>query len=383
VLSVGKSPSDLGLLTWTSEGRPGDVSDEAEEAYRAMAAALGEASSVVLQERVFGDLQSAGGVAVGRARALGTASAAWVVPPTYVEGAPAGRRGLAGIHVLTARAEDSRLVTEGERVLGRAADLPGARLLGLYDVGRLGSGPSSLGPQEDAANALDAAQRTLESSGFSFRDVIRTWFYLRDILDWYGPFNRVRSEAFRRMGLMGGNGDGAIPASTGIEGRNARGGWCTLDLIAAQPRGDQPFEMRRLHNSLQSEATRYGSAFARGMALTLGACRYVFVSGTASIDDQGRSTHFGDFEAQTRQTVDAVGALLGSAGASLRDVCQATAFLKNARDARSFERIAARMGLDAVPTVVTVADVCREELLVEIDATALVPGDASPPRQRV
>jgi enamine deaminase RidA (YjgF/YER057c/UK114 family) len=131
--------------------------------------------------------------------------------------------------------------------------------------------------------------------------------------------------------------------------------------------------MRRLHNRKQNEAPEYGSAFARGMALTVGGYRYLFISGTASIDDCGATVHVGDFEAQTRQTLDAIAALLDGAGASLADVRQATAFLKDPGDLRSFERIAQQAGLDRVPPVVTVADVCRDELLVEIDATAVVP----------
>jgi enamine deaminase RidA (YjgF/YER057c/UK114 family) len=213
----------------------------------------------------------------------------------------------------------------------------------------------------------------LEKQGCSFRDVARTWFYLRDILDWYGPFNAVRNDTFRRLGLMGSNGDGAIPASTGIEGRNARGGWCTLDLLAARPQPGKPFEMERLRNRKQNEATEYGSAFARGMALTLGDCRYYFVSGTASIDDQGATVHVGDFDTQVEYTLTAVSALLERAGAALPDVRQATAFIKNPCDRRSFERIADRAGLSGVPMVTTVADVCREDLLFEIDATAVVP----------
>ena len=116
--------------------------------------------------------------------------------------------------------------------------------------------------------------------------------------------------------------------------------------------------MRRLHNRRQNEATEYGSAFARAMEVSLGDARYVFVSGTASIDDHGASVHLGDFEAQARYTLEAVEALLEGAGAGLGDVAQATAFLKNPGDGRSFERTAARAGLGATPLVTTVADVC-------------------------
>ena len=131
--------------------------------------------------------------------------------------------------------------------------------------------------------------------------------------------------------------------------------------------------MRRLHGRRQNEATEYGSAFARGMALTLGEWRYVLVSGTASIDDRGATVHVGDFERQTRQTLDAVASVLEEGGASIADLDQATAFLKNPCDSRAFDRILENTGLGGVPLVTVEADVCRDDLLFEIDATAVVP----------
>jgi enamine deaminase RidA (YjgF/YER057c/UK114 family) len=356
-------------LTWTGEARA--LEPAAEEAYATIDAFLRARGAVPVQERVFAELQAAPALARGRARAVGSA-AEWTVPPTCIEGAPVGRGGLAGIHVIAARGA-SRLVAEGDRVYGREVQSPVARVLGLSDVGRRASGRLAPGPAEDAAAAIDAAEDLLAREGFSFRDVARTWFYLRDILDWYGPFNAVRSAAFRRMGLVGTNGDGQIPASTGIEGRNHRGGWCALDLLALRPAGGGRAEMRRLHNRKQNEATEYGSAFARAMEVVLGDARYLFVSGTASIDDHGRTAHAGDFETQARYTLEAVEALLDGAGASLADVGQATAFLARPSDGPSFERIVERSGLRDAPLVTTVADVCRDDLLFELDATAVLP----------
>jgi enamine deaminase RidA (YjgF/YER057c/UK114 family) len=370
--SVSERVGDLTLLTWTAESGPRPVAEQVEEAYRDMDGALRDTGAVVLQERVFGDLRVSPVVARARARATGE-SETWAVPPTFVEGAPVGRDSLAGVHVLAVRAESNRLVREGPCVLGRVVEVAGARLLGLADVGRAVAAGPARDPAEDAGATIDAAERMLAREGFSFRDVARTWYYLRDILDWYGPFNAVRNAAFRRMGLTGPGGDGAIPASTGIDGRNSRGAWCALDLVAAQPVNGRPLDMRRLRNRRQNEAPEYGSAFARGMALTVGDHKYLFISGTASIDDHGATVHVGDFEAQTTQTIEAISTLLEGAGASLGDVRQATAFIKNPSDLRSFERLSQRAGLDQVPPVVTVADVCREDLLVEIDATAVVP----------
>jgi enamine deaminase RidA (YjgF/YER057c/UK114 family) len=373
MLSVGGAGGDLVFLTWIGSGGASRAAAEAEEAYAALGAAAAERGVVPIQERVFVDLWSAPAVAEARSRALASGAAEWAVPPTCIEGAPLGRDGLAGIHVLAARGATARLVQEGPHVYGRVVDGPAARLVCLADVGRRAGGRLAAGPAEEAGAAINAAVDLLGGEGFTFRDVARTWFYLRDILDWYGPFNAVRNEAFRRLGLLGHNGNGKIPASTGIAGRNSRGGFCTLDLIAVRAQQGAHFEMKRLHTRKQNEATDYGSAFARGVSLTLGDHRYVFVSGTASIDDHGLTVHVGDFDAQLRHTTDAVQAVLAEAGATLADVCQATSFLKRPSDAAAYTRFAERNGLCRIPPVETVADVCRDDLLYEIDATAVVP----------
>jgi len=370
-LRASEADSDLVFLTWTGDAalRGAAAEDAAAAAYAAIAGALSARGCVPVQERVFADLRLAPEVARGRERGLGSA---WPVPPTFVEGAPVGREGIAGVHVVGARGT-ARHVVEGDAVYGTVVETADARLLGLSDVGRRAASRLLPGPAEDAGASIAAAEELLAREGFSFRDVARTWFYLRDILDWYGPFNAVRNAAFRRMGLMGPNGDGKIPASTGIEGRNARGGWCALDLVAMQAKPGGRFRMSRLHNRRQNEATEYGSAFARAMEVVLGNSRVVFVSGTASIDDHGRTVHAGDFDTQARYTLEAVAALLEGAGARLGDVVQATAFVKNPCDTRAFERIVERSPLAAVPLVTTVADVCRDDLLFEIDATVVPP----------
>jgi enamine deaminase RidA (YjgF/YER057c/UK114 family) len=361
--------SELTLVTWSGSARALETASE--EAYAAIDSLLRERGSVPVQERVFAEREAGPALARGRARAVGSATE-WSVPPTCIEGAPVGRTGLAGIHVIGARGT-ARPLVEGERTYGRVVETAEARILGLSDVGRRAAGRNAADPTEDAATTIEAAEHLLAREGFSFRDVARTWFYLRDILDWYGAFNTVRNTAFRRLGLAGPDGDGQIPASTGIAGRNHGGGWCALDLMALRRRDGGPFEMTRLHNRKQNEATEYGSSFARAMEVALGDARYIFVSGTASIDEHGRTVHAGDFGAQARYTLEAVQALLEGAGASLADVAQATAFLANPSDEPSFERAAERSELRATPLVTTVADVCRADLLFEIDAVAVVP----------
>jgi enamine deaminase RidA (YjgF/YER057c/UK114 family) len=64
--------------------------------------------------------------------------------------------------------------------------------------------------------------------------------------------------------------------------------------------------------------------------------------------------------------------LLGQEGAGLADICAATVFVKRPEYAEVFRQVAADRGLADLPAVCVVADVCREELLFEIDAEAIV-----------
>jgi enamine deaminase RidA (YjgF/YER057c/UK114 family) len=55
------------------------------------------------------------------------------------------------------------------------------------------------------------------------------------------------------------------------------------------------------------------------------------------------------------------------------DICQATVFLKHREDLDRLTPILSARGLDGLPMVCTIDDVCRDDLLVEIDATATMP----------
>ena len=63
---------------------------------------------------------------------------------------------------------------------------------GLSETARSFGACDGSGPQ-----MIEQADRLLRQYGASYRDVARTWFYVRDILDWYPQFNQVRSETLR------------------------------------------------------------------------------------------------------------------------------------------------------------------------------------------
>jgi len=135
------------------------------------------------------------------------------------------------------------------------------------------------------------------------------------------------------------------------------------------------------HTAL-NEAYDYGSAFSRGMRIDLNGLSLLLISGTASIDDAGRTVHVGDLRGQVRRTFDNITKLLASEGATWRDIVRTTCYLRDIeRDYQAFneERSAfyKMQGLDPLPASTGIqAILCRPDLLVEIEAIAMFRKDS-------
>jgi enamine deaminase RidA (YjgF/YER057c/UK114 family) len=132
------------------------------------------------------------------------------------------------------------------------------------------------------------------------------------------------------------------------------------------------------HGSL-NEAWSYAipSSFSRGMRIDLNGLTILLISGTASIDENGRSVHIEDLRAQTRRTFSNITGLLVSEGCTWHDIVRTSCYLRDIdRDYEAFneERTAfyRELGLDPLPASTGIeAKLCRPELLVEIEAIAM------------
>ena len=120
------------------------------------------------------------------------------------------------------------------------------------------------------------------------------------------------------------------------------------------------------------------SSFSRGLRIDLGNVSVLLISGTASIDEYGQSVHIGDFRAQLRRTYSNITGLLAAEGATWKDIVRTTCYLRDIeRDYAAFneERTAffQEQGLDPLPASTGIqAILCRPELLVEIEAIAII-----------
>jgi 2-iminobutanoate/2-iminopropanoate deaminase len=141
-----------------------------------------------------------------------------------------------------------------------------------------------------------------------------------------------------------------------------------------------PVKKRAITNrDVLNEAYAYAkpSSFSRGMRIDLNGLVILLISGTASIDEHGRSIHIGDFRAQMRRTLENIAGLLASEGATWHDIVRTTCYLRDIeRDYAVFneERTAfmKEQGLDPLPASTGIqATLCRPELLVEIEAIAM------------
>jgi len=133
------------------------------------------------------------------------------------------------------------------------------------------------------------------------------------------------------------------------------------------------------NHSVLNEAFDYAkpSSFSRGLRLDIKGITILLISGTASIDENGKTVHEGDFRAQTWRTYKNITGLLASEGATWKDVVRTTCYLRDIeRDYAAFNEIRTQFfreqGLDPLPASTGIqAILCRPDLLVEMEAMAI------------
>ncbi len=343
-----------------------------------MAGILAREGIQVVQEKVYGLHTAKDAIMKARDAALTEHGLDTALPVTFLQGKPARRGDFAGFQlwgVVPNAGHDVQVTTVKDSMGGdgRCMSGKGFRLFhfpmvnGVRDDGVLAQCVSG-----QASQMFKNATATLSAYGLSFKDVPRTWIYLARILDWYGEFNRVRTDHFEEVGLHRGDRETVFPASTGIQGQSHKEE-CVMDILALENLEEGAVELTPIRQtSRQNQAFAYGSAFSRAMSVKREGVNTVYISGTASISAKGETLYQGDAEAQSVETLLNIGALLEDQGGSLESICQATLFCRNREAFEAFERVTRILKVPHFPKVELIEDVCRHDLLIEIEAMAVI-----------
>jgi hypothetical protein len=232
-------------------------------------------------------------------------------------------------------------------------------------------------------------QGMLQQEQMDFNDIVRQWNYIPQIcyveqenellIQHYQSFNEVRHSFYKqhRSGKC-------FPAATGI---GQRFGNFTLDLIAFQ--GKRNVKDLKIESPSQRNPYNYGQEvlvgtagqkkhapeFERARMLVAGNEVRILVSGTASIEDE-ITTDKDDITRQTCSTIRNIELLVSSGNLQSQypwlrfrtmSFANLRVYVKYRDDIPKVEEVI-KQSFSNVPVVVVQAEICRCDLLVEIEA---------------
>ncbi len=241
-------------------------------------------------------------------------------------------------------------------------------------------------PNEAGAQSSDPrALPTLTSAAYAeiftalqqlgYPHLLRVWNYFAainqetELGERYRQFNSARQEAFRRNRREV---EGNVPAACALG--SAPGSPLVIYFLA----GSAP--ARAVENPRQLSAYRYpreygphSPTFSRASIADPSVGAQLFISGTASIVGH-QSVHAGDAAAQAREAAVNIAALIEAANEAAGtkaysvEALRYKAYVRNARDLAAIRAELADNLAAAHPITYLQADICRSELLVEIEA---------------
>lgn len=216
--------------------------------------------------------------------------------------------------------------------------------------------------------------RLLEKENFPVDSITRQWNYIERITAWdnkcqhYQMFNNARSEFYSPARWEKG-----YPAATGI---GTTLGGVLIDVDAVKFKSESCF-VSPIDNKLQVAAHEYSDQvlmeagnkkttpkFERAKSMTFGARRLVYISGTAAIRGEDSLKKAG-IEHQVNIVMDNIAQLIDKAKIQMLRV-----YLKNPGDYGTVNRHLSFPG-HSVSVSYLYADICRDELLVEIEGIAI------------
>ncbi len=225
------------------------------------------------------------------------------------------------------------------------------------------------GSYEQTETLLERYEDTLASThNANIADhCVRTWFFVRDVDTQYHGLVVARRKNFAKNGLTEHT---HFISSTGIGG-NPPDTKALVQLGCYALKGIEPSQQSYLYALTHLNRTyEYGVTFERGTLVRYGDRSHAFISGTASIDNKGEVVYVGDIRRQTMRMWENVEKLLEEADMTMDDAAQVTVYLRDTADYDVVKRMFSEKYPD-VPTVITLAPVCRPAWLIEMECMAV------------
>ncbi|MBK8574797.1 MAG: hypothetical protein IPN90_03635 [Elusimicrobia bacterium] len=293
------------------------------------------------------------------------------VPFTYIGCTPCVGGKLAGVQIIgfvqTRNVSIGTITLDGKPV-GRSLETDSFR--GIYLSGVTGAANKGPSIAKHSESIVEQCREIFGRYGMTAQNIVRTWIYFPRILHWYKRFLKIRARFFREFGLISDN-KHYLPASTGIQGGGRPHEEIFLDLIGFAPKKKKVGSISTMRSERQDEAVKYGATFSRGMAIEMEEASLLHISGTASINPRGETVYLRDEQGQITETLIDIGALLESRKARLQDLVITTAYCKDRKTYEMFRDVVKYLGFDDIPFIPVFADVCRDNLLFEIDGIAV------------
>ena len=259
-------------------------------------------------------------------------------------------------------------------------------------VAGLGFALFSSDTRSAAEAAFEQMKVILDAEGMSFDHLVRQWNYIGNILEIknglqnYQIFNEVRSEYYKKYRTLH-----RYPAATGI---GMKFGGVSIDFCAVM--ANETVAVRPIENPNQVNAYEYGQQvlkgksekgisvkhppqFERALLLRSKVKSTIFVSGTASIIGQD-TIGIGDIEKQTIVTINNINNLTDQKRIGQAIINTDTewgkyillrVYVKYQEDFPKVKKICLDQ-FPEVPSIFIESDICRDNLLVEIETEFLI-----------
>ncbi len=285
-------------------------------------------------------------------------------PVTWIEGVGPVRKNLTGTQVYAISGISTQPVHLDGRIIGGVFEDDDAVYCLLGDLR-----PTDIScSREDQTRAtLESIETVLGTIGMDFSNVVRTWFYIDEILSWYTEFNTVRNKFFSERGVF----DGVVPASTGVGVANPAGAALVAEVFAVKAKNSHNVGISTVGSPLQCPAIDYKSSFSRAVEVNHPEYRHLLISGTASITSNGKTTNKGNLYKQIDLTMDVVKAIIESREMDWDNIVRGIVYFKDINEKNIFSEYCEANMLPDMPLTMVQADICREDLLFEIEIDAL------------